>query len=1275
MSDPNRLLKWLFVIGLVALSLVILYPPHEKLKGGIDLVGGTRLLFEINTTGLTHDQQRGLSTRVMQVLKDRVDPQGQMNLEWRPVGNSRLEIRMPRPPKEARDRRKAYDDAIDRLSEKNLKRFDVESALGATGEQREDLLEGLQRGVTERVALLETLNAAYDEYIRVQEEEGAATIETALEAYEEAMAGLLATNFPISRFEDILALPPGEKRDTELNKLRAEFPSYDAGDESVPAGRLLTKAVPAYDGWAKHKADLEDPSDLKRRLKGAGVLEFRILADRDPNAPGNTRDPNPQLSQPISKYAEQLAKYGPRPKAGDRYRWFPLENVVNFMHLDSISQFESQKTDPGQPIVEEYAGRYYVLTPDDPEYKLLRGTGRKRWSLRGAQASVDPMTGRNIVLFQLDPRGGQLFGELTGNNLQRSLCIMLDDEAMSHAVIQSRITEHGQITGNFTQEKVVDLVRTLEAGSLPARLKETPLSENTIGPSLGETNRTMGLRAAVWGTIAVGVAVLLYYGIAAGGMADVALTLNLLFVLSIMALLQATFTLPGIAGLILTVGMAVDANVLIFERIREERDRGIIFKKALNAGYDKAFSTIMDANITTLITCVILGFVGSEEIKGFAITLGIGISTSMFTALFVTRLVFNTLIAKGWLKELSMRRIIGKPEIDWLVLRRIFWPISTVAVVAGLALFIGLSATHKEGMYDIEFLGGTSLQIDLKPGIVMTDEEVREAVGAEREDSQSAVQWLRQAADHLTAAEAGAGEAAEQFTLTSSELTGDQLAVLLRQIIEDKVERGGINAVGHTVTFDGKPGELTQDNFIQARNEAAEYVRAAAGRLAGARIQRVGMLESVENTGLSYEIVTIETNRELVQAAVLATLGNQLSVQRAITFTMVEDPELTQEPFFVVKMEDHYLSDVIGGDAHFDIRQFRGGVAVEVILDESEEPLTVAEFETRVRQVGLQPEFEQYRTRDAVVFPLGSAIEMGDGQTGYKRFAVLAKEESLLYDEDATKWTEELAQTHVAQVEAALGQEKSLSHVLQFAATIAGQTQNRAIFAIILALASIVAYLWLRFGTKEYGLAAIVALVHDVSITLGLVGLSQMIVNTILGKALLLDAFRVDLPMIAAVLTVIGYSLNDTIVVFDRIRENKGRVESLNPNIINTSINQTLSRTLLTSFTTFLVVIILYVFGGAGVHGFSFALLIGVIVGTYSSIGVATPLLYQTRLLHGVIIVIVSLAVIGIIFAVTGEYLTTRWVLAALTVVACAAALVRLRVDTGYAPVGRPAVA
>jgi SecD/SecF fusion protein len=843
---------------------------------------------------------------------------------------------------------------------------------------------------------------------------------------------------------------------------------------------------------------------------------------------------------------------------------------------------------------------------------------------------------------------------------------------MSHATIQDRITERGRITGDFTLERVQELVRTLEAGSLPARLKETPLMEKTIGPSLGETNRRHGIQAAIWAGIAVAVFVLIYYGIAGGGMADVALALNLLFVLSAMALMQATFTLPGVAGLILTVGMAIDANVLIFERIREERDRGVIFKKALNAGYEKAFSTIMDANLTTLITCVILGFVGSEEVKGFAIVLGIGIVTSMFTALFVTRLVFNTLIVKGMLKDLSMRRLIHRPSIDWISLRSTFWPISIAVVALGMGLFVTQSTRDKEAVYDIEFLGGTSVQIDLKPGpeFEMSDEEVHRAITAT--DGESAVQWLKSAAGHLETAQAADGEVPGQFTLTSPELTGGQLATLMHSTVENLVERDGISAAGRTATFEGKSGELDLTLFQAKATEAARRARQAANRLRNARVQTIGETRPSANTGKSYEIATVVTNRGLVQEAILAVMGDKLKIQQAVNFTTVRDEELTKEKYFVVEAEDHYLSDVVGGDAHFDIRKFRGGVTIEVVLDEHEVPLLPEELKKRLREVGLSPEFEQYRTRESAVFPLGGAITRTDGKTGYRRFAVLAVDETMMYDDDRILWAEQLARTHFDQVEAALGSEKSLSKVVQFAPQIAGQTKNRAIFAIILALGAIVSYLWLRFGTKEYGLAAIVALIHDVAITLGLVALSHFLYATVVGSALAIDDFKIDLPMIAAILTVIGYSLNDTIVVFDRIRENRGRLGSLNPKLINNSINQTLARTVLTSITTFLVVAILYAFGGKGVHGFSFALLIGVVVGTYSSIGIATPLLYRPRLLRSVVAVIAALILIGVVFAEVGDP-TWRLVLTGLIALICVVYLVRRRGEVEYAAAGQPA--
>jgi len=1278
MHDPNRVLKWVLVTVLVGLSLAVLNPPSRKLKGGIDLVGGTSLLFEIDTTGLAAAEQRDLSTNVMNILKDRVDPKSQLNLEWRPVGATRLEIRMPRPPAVAIVRRFAKDKALAKIEELSLKRYDVERALAADVGERETALRELERDVSQRKELIDALAAASRARDEAKKEgKDSQAIEVFSVAYEKTMGDLLATSLSVPRLKDVLALEEGTKRKAELDKIRAEYPAYDAGDPASDGGKLLTKAVEAYDIWAEDKGDLEDPSDLKRRLRGAGVLEFRILADHDPSSPGNTVDPNnPQLKQPISKYTDQLAKQGVRPKAGDRYRWFPVADVVDLLGLKDIKEFESRKNLPGEPIVEEYAGRHFVLVHNDPEYGLLRSSGKNKWKLERAFSDRDYQSGENVVSFVLDTRGGQLFRQLTGNNVNRQLCIMLDDSVMSAANIQEAIGERCQIKSRrFTPERISDLVRTLNAGSLPARVKETPLAEKTIGPSLGRTNREMGTRAAVWGGLSVVVFMLIYYGIAGGGVANIALALNLLFTLAIMALMQATFTLPGIAGLILTVGMAVDANVLIFERIREERARGVIFKKALNAGYEKAFSAILDGNLTTLITCIILGFVGSEEVKGFAITLGLGLATSMFAALTVTRLVFNTLIAAGWLTDLSMRRVIGVPALDWIGWRRVFWPLSTGLVVASMALFVTVSATNKEALYDIEFLGGTSVQVDLKPEHRLTDEEVTEIVtGADGGSGVSAAEWLSQAAERLSRAEAAAGEVVGQFSLTATDLTGEQLGILMRSTLEPNLERGGIHPAGRSVVFDSQPGKLTLVTFQQAVTAAVEETKEAASRLRRARVQTVEDIGASTEKGPSYEVVTTETDRDVVQAAILAAMGDRLAIQRSIEFTAIRDEELTKEPFFVVEASDEYLSDVIGGDANYYIQSYRGGAVVEVSLSEGEQPMAKEEFERRLREVSLQPEFEQFQTHETVVFPLGAGTAGDDGKARYRRFGVLGVDETVSYEENRGQWEEMLARPQLAQVTAALRSERSLSKVVQFAPQIAGQTQNRAIFGMVLAFAAIAVYVWLRFGTKDYGLAVLVALMHDVAITLGAVTISNFVFDNPLSRALLIEDFKMDLPLVAAILTIIGYSLNDTIVVFDRIRENRGRSGTLSATMINGSINQTLSRTILTSFTVFLVVFLLYVMGGAGIHVFSFALLVGIISGTYSTVAVAVPLVYRPRVLRIVVWAIIGLGMIGVIFA-TVDQMWIRLVLSGVTAAACAAAFARTTRGVAYPVAGHPAAA
>jgi len=1263
MNEQNRLLKWaLVIVPLVAAGFAI-YPPEDQLKGGIDLVGGSSLLYEIDTTGLERDQTSGLAERVMNILKRRVDPSGQLNLVWRPIGNTRLEIQMPRPPKEVLQRRKAYNATLADVKAENINRIDIELALNAPEEDWPTLVKELTRGVSERAPALEALKKAHEEYRRAQGlvDADMSVEEQAEQAYDAALTEVERTVLPLGRVEDVLALENPKEREKEIAQLKNLYPSYSP---------IVDKVVEQHGIWATQKGTLEDPSDLKRRIRGAGVLEFRILAERDAGNPGFTQSTNPDERREIAEYVKRLEERGPRVRSGDKYGWFPVEKVTSFMFSlkdKDISDFDAVK-ETSSEIVEKYAGKHYVLMHTGKDYGMLHERGTK-WKLVRALWYNDPASGRPAVSFTLDSRGGRLFGELTRKNKDHQLAILLDGSAMSHAKIQTQINERGQITGDFTSEQVDELVTTLEAGSLPARLKETPLMEYTIGPSLGKYNRDKGLRAAIIGFCVVALFVLVYYWFA-GLVANVALVLNLLFTLAIMATLQATFTLPGIAGLILTVGMAVDANVLILERFREERRRGIGLKKALRLGYEKAFSTIVDANVTTLITCVILGYVGSEEVKGFAMTLGFGVVTSMFTALFMTRLVFTSLIDVGLLKNLPMLRLIGVPKVDWLRLRTVFWPISLVIVIAGGAFFVNETMYNKEALYDIEFLGGSSVQIELKPDVDMSDEQVRQRVTAEEG---SAARWLRDAADHLANATIATGALAGQFTIACDGLTPEQVGVMLRTTYENHIARNGLSGEGNTTLVDTKADhDVTLEAFTEAVKvqgkdgslSVVDYVRKAAGNLSTAKVQTVAALgeeDEAQAGGLAYELVTVETAKDLVQTAIMAVIGGELAVEHSIQFSTVASPETGLE-YFPIDTEVRYLEDIpkwkeaVGEDARFDVQRYKGGAAM--VFTELTPTQTLSGLETRIREIRLLPEFQRFQWREYELFGLGTST-MVKGKPAYSKVAMLVVDANVpYYDDPEKRWEDEVAKPELEQAKLALGTEKSLRKVVQFAPTVAATARTKAVQAILLALAAIVAYIWFRFGNMQFGLAAIVALVHDISVPLGLMTLLD-----VLGVATL----RIDMPVIAAFLTIIGYSLNDTIVVFDRIRENRGKLTRLSAGMINESINQTLARTLLTSTTTFLAVFIMLLWGGPGMYGFAFAMTIGVISGTYSSLAIAVPLVYRPKILHIVVYILIALALFALV-ALVGAANTLLMLIvgAIIAVLLVGVIVVETRADRGH---------
>lgn len=256
------------------------------------------------------------------------------------------------------------------------------------------------------------------------------------------------------------------------------------------------------------------------------------------------------------------------------------------------------------------------------------------------------------VGFTLDREGALLFSRFTGDNIGRRIAIVLDDKIASAPVVQSKIPGgEGRITGSFTDDEASDLAIVLRAGALPAPVKI--IEERTIGPTLGRDSVVLGVRAAIYGFFAVVVFMLLYYRLS-GLLACAAMVLNLVILLAVLVKLGASLTLPGIAGLILTIGMSVDANVLVFERIREELAKAKTVRSAIDAGYDRAFSAILDSNVTTLITAFVLWQFGTGPIKGFATTLSIGLIANMFTALTCTRVVYDFITARWQLRKLSI---------------------------------------------------------------------------------------------------------------------------------------------------------------------------------------------------------------------------------------------------------------------------------------------------------------------------------------------------------------------------------------------------------------------------------------------------------------------------------------------------------------------------------------------------------------------------------------------------------------------------------------------
>ena len=550
--------------------------------------------------------------------------------------------------------------------------------------------------------------------------------------YKKAETALQNINLNMERLNSVLEMPAASQ-----DVRTAESPN--ASRSFLIVRPRSTGIFKTFDDYRTLRGRLDDPEDLRRMLKGAGVLEFRILP--------RTTDGNLNQDE-VTQYLESLKTKGPKSTPDDKYIWAQIEKTEEWKNPETI--------------IGQFGDKYYVLASNKPNEQMLHtGPLAKPWKLVSAYPTSDQM-GRRAIGFQLDDAGGSLFRVVTQNNIGRPLAILLDNVALSAPNINSVIGSSGVIEGTFTQTEIEDMVNKLNAGSLPARLIEPPLSIKTIGPSIGADNRDAGIRAGFIGLLAVVIFMLIYYT-RSGFIADTALLLNILFLLAVMALSRATFTLPGIAGIILTIGMAVDANVLINERIREEQEKGASLRIAIKNGYDRAFITIFDSNLTTVLTSIILYLVASEELKGFAITLILGLSASMFTSVFVTRVIFDILVERKILKErLAMLRLIGIPSFNWMKHREGFLIFSSILIVLSIYVFF-----HRgPDKYDIEFTGGTSVQVNLRKDINLDRDQVEKML-----DSVG-----------LRATVTSVGTSTQQYDISTTETNKTTAAVTFAQV-------------------------------------------------------------------------------------------------------------------------------------------------------------------------------------------------------------------------------------------------------------------------------------------------------------------------------------------------------------------------------------------------------------------------------------------------------------------------------------------------------------
>lgn len=1125
------------VLALLVLLSAYITPISDKIRLGKDLRGGFSLQYQL-LIDQSQNADEVMNTTIT-VLKDRIDPTGTMDLSMVPQGRDRLEISMPQPNENVTKLRDEYLQMLDDIRAKEITGRDFDRMLAMVGEEQQAEIDRLagdnenRKSLMNRaVSLLAEERAASDQLRQMIENEAPAeevdakVAEIAASSIQLDMTRdeLLSTVLVADDLQAALDRPNQDKAvldDDNDKPFMIDSPrktAIKALKEALPNEHATIDAVIAkYDTYRDERNTLDDPSDLVRLLQGSGVLEFRI-------APG--------IGDHVEEESlrQRLRAEGPRLASTRDALWFPLADPTSW--VNSIQEAKFMLASPVEFfrtrnfVVEVYDGTYYMLLWDTPRDSLTQNGSQNNWRVARAFETSDE-SGRPAVGFRMDVNGGTLLGKLTESNTGKPMAVLLDNKVFTAPNLISKISSQGQITGIDSAAERAQIIRTLNAGTLTATLSPQPISQSILGPELGQDNLDAGLIAGIVALILVSIFMIVYYFMS-GLIAVVALLCNAILILGMIVLGNVTLTLPGIAGIILTFGMAVDANVLIFERIREERRNGLDLRPAIKLGYSKALSSIVDGNVTNLIVCLVLANIGTQEIKGFAITLGIGVVGTLFSALVISRLIFGLMTEKMAVRNMPMLPnavpVIEKmlePKIDWLKFRVIFIIISVCYVSLG----IGMIFHQGSEMLDTEFRGGTAITMRFK-----------------------------------------ADDNGELVTMTRPEV--------LEKIV----------AIGDSASENDETRLLSSAQVLPVNPEDDGI------------------------TSSTFRIKTLATNSETLGALINESFADVLPTKPKLSFDGMDTEDLRLAPVYAIT--ENRLGQIIDRpNVTADVSDYSGGVAI--VMDNITPTATEAELRDRLEYMRRDQQFSGLLSREwDIVILDGSPEEIISA-------AVVVIDEGLSVFESKDRWDAEVAEREWSLVTQALTRSESLAGIGQFDPAVASTFRGKAVAAVSLSLLLITIYIWVRFGSVRYSLAALVALMHDVLTAIGLIALAEIVYDNPatngIAQQLNLMPFKIDLGLIAALLTIIGYSLNDSIIIMDRIRENKGKLEYASRKVVNLSINQTISRTVITSGTTLAAVIILYAAGGEGVRAFSFTLLVGVLVGTYSSVAVAAPLVWSAK--------------------------------------------------------------